>query len=435
MFIRPPHRILLVAAGLFVSTGLVLSKEIDLWFVPMSQEGPQTPGLLAWIKEHFSKDLPKGVTVPGNYGPPIYQDAQQKFIVQGRRGKPDVIEGVLEGMIAYQKAGLITPIDDLFSQWPDKDKFIPSTIKALTINGKLYGVPYNTNVRVLLYRKDILQKYNLQPPKTWEEMLDDAAMISTKETGVAGLGLTTKAGSVRTFQEFISFFFQVNGGQNPFKYDEATQKWSINTTPEKLAQVLALYHDAFFKANPSAANQNTRGNDYQATDADYVAGKSAMVPMGPWIYSYRKTGDTARKILEENTGVVALPLPPGGTQATYLEVKPIMINAATKDKSDGWELIKLLCSKDFVAMDAKLEGINPPRQDVADLPDFKSDWWQQAFTQQISTGVALAPINWGLVVNDITEALQKVIYQNNAADKTGQELYNTLQQRAQNNQL
>ena len=418
-----------------MTAGLVFSKEIDLWFVPMSQEGPQTSGLLAWAKEHFSKDLPKGVTIPGNYGPPIYQDAQQKFIVQGRRGKPDVIEGVLEGMIAYQKAGLITPIDDFFNQWPEKDKFIPSTIKALTINGKLYGVPYNTNVRVLLYRKDILQKYNLQPPKSWEEMLDDAAMISAKEQGVAGLGLTTKAGSVRTFQEFISFFFQVNGGQNPFKYDDATQKWSINTTPEKLGEVLALYQDAFFKANPSAVNQNTRGNDYQATDADYVAGKSAMVPMGPWIYSYRKTGDTARKILEENTGVVALPLPPNGTQATYLEVKPIMINAATKEKSGSWELIKLLCSKDFVAMDAKLEGINPPRQDVADLPDFKSDWWQQAFTQQISTGVALAPINWGLVVNDITEALQKVIYQKNAADKTGQELYNTLQQRAQNSQL
>jgi ABC-type glycerol-3-phosphate transport system substrate-binding protein len=434
MRIRSPHRVL-VAASLLASAVFSFSKEIDLWFVPMSQEGPQTPSLLAWVKEHFPKELPQGVTVPGNYGPPIYQDAQQKFIVQGRRGKPDVIEGVLEGMIAYQKAGLIAPIDDLYNQWSEKDKFIPSTIKALTINGKLYGVPYNTNVRVLLYRKDILQKYNLQPPKTWEELLDDAAMISGKEQGVAGLGLTTKSGSVRTFQEFISFFFQVNGGENPFKYDESAKKWTMNTTPEKLGQVLALYHDCFFKGTPAAANQNTRGNDYQATDADYVAGKSAMVPMGPWIYSYRKTGDTARKILEENTGVVALPLPPGGTQATYLEVKPIMINAATKEKSESWELIKLLCSKDFVAMDAKLEGINPPRQDVADLPDFKSDWWQQAFTQQISTGVALAPINWGLVVNDITEALQKVIYQNNPAEKTGQELFNTLQQRAQNNQL
>ena len=39
------------------------------------------------------------------------------------------------------------------------------------------------------------------------------------------------------FKRFISWFFQVNGGENPFKYDEATKKWTMNTTPEKLAQV------------------------------------------------------------------------------------------------------------------------------------------------------------------------------------------------------
>jgi multiple sugar transport system substrate-binding protein len=310
---------------------------------------------------------------------------------------------------------------------------VPSTLKALTIGGKLYGVPYNTNVRVLLYRKDLLQKYNLQPPKTWDEMLDDAATISAKEQGVSGLGLTTKTGSVRTFQEFISFFFQVNNGENPYKLDEASQKWAMNTTAEKLATVLKLYQEAFFKATPSAANQNTR--DYQATDADYVAGKSAMVPMGPWIYQYRATGEVAHKVLEENTGVIALPLPPAGTQATYLEVKPIMLNAASKDKADAWALTKVLGSKEFVALDDKLEGVNPPRKDVADLPEFKNDWWQQAFSAQLSTGVALAPINWGLVVNDITEALQKVIYKNKSPEDTGKELYSVLEQRAKNNQL
>lgn len=434
MRIRFSH-LLMVAAAFFSTAASGVSKEIDLWFIPMSTEGPAKVPLLNWAKENFPKDLPKGVTVANNYGPPIYQDAQQKFIVQGRRGKPDVIEGVLEGMIAYQKAGLIEPLNDLFDQWADKDQFVPSTVKALTINGKLYGVPYNTNVRVLLYRKDLLQKYNLQPPKTWDEMVDDAGTISAKEQGVSGLGLTTKTGSVRTFQEFISFFFQVNNGENPFKLDEATQKWTMNTTPEKLATVLKLYQDTFFKQNPSAANQNTRGNDYQATDADYVAGKSAMVPMGPWIWQYRTTGEVARKVLEENTGVIALPLPPGGTQATYLEVKPIMLNAASKDKPDAWALIKVLGSKEFVALDDKLEGVNPPRKDVADLPEFKNDWWQQAFTAQLSTGVALAPINWGLVVNDITEALQKVIYKAKSPEDTGKELYNALEQRAKNNQL
>jgi multiple sugar transport system substrate-binding protein len=422
----------LFAAFVFVATSQ--AKDLDLWFIPMSQDGPAKGPLTKWVSENVPKLLP-GVTVANNYGPPIYQDAQQKLIVQGRRGKPDVIEAVLEGMIAYQKAGLIAPIDAEFDKWADKDQFIPTTIKALTINGKLYGVPYNTNVRVLVYRKDLFQKYGLEAPKTWDDLVKDAALISSKEDGVAGLGLTTKNGSVRTFQEFISFFFEVNGGENPFKYNESSKKWEMNTTPEKLAQVLKLYQDVFFAATPAGANQNTRGNDYQATDTDYVSGKSAMVPMGPWLYSYRLTGDTAKKILEEETGVAPLPLPEGGTQATYLEVKPLLINAASKDKADAWDLIKILASKEFVALDNQLEGVNPPRKDVADLPEFKDNWWQKAFSSQLSTGVALAAINWGYVINDITEAIQKVIYKNSTPDEAGKALYTTLQQRAQNNQL
>jgi ABC-type glycerol-3-phosphate transport system substrate-binding protein len=433
MRVKFPHILLAIVA--FAATASVgVAKELSLWFVPLSSQGPLKEPLLKWKSEHLPQLLP-GVTVLDNFGPPIYQDAQQKFIVQGRTGKPDVIESVLEGMIAYQRAGLLAPLDDLFNKWPDKDQFIPSTIKALTINGKLYGVPYNTNVRVLLYRKDLLQKYGMTPPKTWEELLQDAATISAKEQGVQGLGLTTKSGSVRTFQEFISFFFQVNNGENPYKYDDAGKKWVMNTTPEKLAEVLKLYSDCFFAANPSAVNQNTRGNDYQATDTDYVSGKTAMVPMGPWIYQYRTTGDVAKKILEEETGVLPLPLPPGGTQATYLEVKPISINAFSKEKDAAWELVKILTSKDFVATANRIEGVNPPRKDVADLPDFKNDWWEQAFIAQLPTGVALAPINWGLVINDITEAIQKAIYKNQSPEEAGKGLYNTLDQRAKSNQL
>jgi multiple sugar transport system substrate-binding protein len=433
MRIKFPH-VLPIAAALATTMSVGFATEIDLWFIPMSSEGPMKEPLLRWMKDTLPKELP-AITVGDNYGPPIYQDAQQKFIVQGRKGKPDVIEAVLEGMIAYQRAGLLAPVDDLFDRWSDKDQFIPSTIKALTLNGKLYGVPYNTNVRVLLYRKDLFQKYGMTPPKTWDEMLQDAATISAKESGVAGLGLTTKNGSVRTFQEFISFFFQVNNGENPYKYDEAGKKWAMNTSPEKFGQVLKLYSDCFFAGNPPAVNQNTRGNDYQATDTDYVSGKSAMVPMGPWIYQYRANGEVAKKILEEETGVAPLPLPPGGVQATYLEVKPISINAFSKEKDAAWELVKALTSKEFIAMANRTEGVNPPRKDVAELPEFKNDWWEQAFIAQLPTGVALAPINWGLVINDITEAMQKAIYKNQAPEDAGKELYNTLEQRAEKNQL
>jgi len=166
MRIKFPY-ILPIITALAATASVGFAAELDLWFTPLSSEGPMKAPLTKWLKESLPKELP-GVAVADNYGPPIYQDGQQKFVVQGRKGKPDVIESVLEGMIAYQRAGLLAPIDDLFDKWPDKDQFIPSTIKALTLDGKLYGVPYNTNVRVLLYRKDLFEKYGLTPPKTWE---------------------------------------------------------------------------------------------------------------------------------------------------------------------------------------------------------------------------------------------------------------------------
>jgi ABC-type glycerol-3-phosphate transport system substrate-binding protein len=159
------------------------------------------------------------------------------------------------------------------------------------------------------------------------------------------------------------------------------------------------------------------------------------VPMGPWLYSYRATGDVPKEILEQKTGVIPLPLPPGGKQATYLEVKPIMINANSKDKEAAWALVKALAGKDYIAINSSLEGVNPPRKDVSELPEFKENWWQKAFVAQLETGVALAPVNWGLVVNDITGAIQKVIYQSGQVDATAKELLSTLTQRAENNQL
>src|SRR4249919_3562615 len=122
MRIKFPHFLPIVAVlAATVSAGV--TAELDLWLTPLSAEGPMKEPLLKWMKETLPQRLP-GVTVGDNFGPPIYQDGQQKFIVQGRKGKPDVIESVLEGMIAYQRAGLLEPIDDLFDKWADKDQFI-----------------------------------------------------------------------------------------------------------------------------------------------------------------------------------------------------------------------------------------------------------------------------------------------------------------------
>ena len=141
-----------------------------------------------------------------------------------------------------------------------------------------------------------------------------------------GAYLCTKVGDPRAYQEFVSWYFQVSHKAPVFKMGD-DGKWMVNATPEQFAKVLTVYQDLIF-SNPDnpAMDPNQRGNGWPEEDNGYVAGKWAMVPMGPWIWGHRGDNETARAILEEKTGIAALPIPDGGVPATYLEVKPIMVN-------------------------------------------------------------------------------------------------------------
>lgn len=57
----------------------------------------------------------------------------------------------------------------------------PSIIESQTVNGKLVALPAFTDAPALYYRKDLLDKYNLTPPKTWDEMAADAKTVMDGE--------------------------------------------------------------------------------------------------------------------------------------------------------------------------------------------------------------------------------------------------------------
>jgi ABC-type glycerol-3-phosphate transport system substrate-binding protein len=424
-----------VAAPEGAGAGAGEAVELTFWNMPfVTQE--VSPTYVAQWEENVQTAVPNA-QVDNFYGPGGYTEQRERFLLQAESGTPDVIEGLLEDTAAYVQAGSIEPLDAYFEAWEDADMFVPSTLEPLRINGQLYGIPYNTNARALVYRTDLFEEAGLAVPATWDEMLAAARTITEMTDGEThGIFVCTEIGDPRAAQEFISWYYQVSGGENMFSVAEDGSV-TYNATVEQLEQVLGLYDELFTGEFP-AADPDQRGTGWPVEDPGYVQGQWAMAPMGPWLWGRREEGDLQKDILENRTGITALPIPEGGTPATYLEVKPIMMSSYAEDKDATWELIKFITSRDQMGLWLSDTGGIPARTDSLEMPEFTETdigVWLQGFADQLPIAVAQAPINWGPVSEANLRAVNSVIYDEMDPAEAAQWLFDRVNELNANGEL
>jgi multiple sugar transport system substrate-binding protein len=100
----------------------------------------------------------------------------------GDRSRFDVLNIDVSWTSQFAAHGWIRPLArDRFPL----DTFLPRVEDTATYDGQLYAVPYVTNAGLLLYRKDILAKEGVDPPRTWAE-LERAAKTIAPEYGLDG---------------------------------------------------------------------------------------------------------------------------------------------------------------------------------------------------------------------------------------------------------
>lgn len=114
-----------------------------------------------------------------------------------RNSKPDIIAVDVIWPGDFAARGWIAPIEEYFGE-EALAEYIPGFLAAAQVDGHTYAIPLYIDGIHLFYRADLLEKYGLNVPSTWE------GLIAAAETVVAGEANPDLAG-------FISMWAKIEG--------------------------------------------------------------------------------------------------------------------------------------------------------------------------------------------------------------------------------
>ena len=125
--------------------------------------------------------------------------------------QPDVIAVDVIWPGEFIGNGWAYPLNDYFTT-EEFEPYLDGMMNSVTVDGKVYGVPLYTNAIHFFYRKDLLEKYNVEVPKTWEDMVAAANLILAEENDPELNGYISMWAEIEgLFMNYLQFFWGAGG--------------------------------------------------------------------------------------------------------------------------------------------------------------------------------------------------------------------------------
>lgn len=250
-------------------------------------------------------------------------------------------------------AKVVGDITDVLDADPDfKSSITAGGLDAYSYDGKNYGIPTQIASVNLWYNKDLLAKYSINPPQTWDELL--AAVDKLNENKVTPI---TVAGKDRwPLLHWFSYLQQRIGGDETFPQSASSNDFTGDSFMKagEMLNDLAVAHKGF--------ENGFLGIDYGAAESMFINGKAAFYLQGDWaVGAFTQKDEFAAKV-----GFVPFPTVEGGkgNNTTYQGGFGIgyamSAKIAEKDKAAAYEALKYLSSWQTREKLTKMNGTTPP---------------------------------------------------------------------------
>ena len=294
-------------------------------------------------------------------------DVQAQYLNTVMSARDSTLDAFLLDIIRpaqFATAQWLTPLNESIGDPAQFMKqYLPEYARADEVDGKVVALPAFADAMFLYYRKDLLDKYHMKPPATWDELAAEAKTILAGEhdPNLQGVSFQGKAieGAVCTFllpYWSMGYNLEQNGH---LTYDE-----------KAAAQALSLWTGL---VKEGVAPKNVAEIATDDTRTDFQAGKAVFAVL--WSYGWARF-QGADSAVKGKVGVAVLPAVKGGKSVSCLGGWQWGVSAYSKHQADAVKLVKFLSTPQIsklLAVDAALLPVFPPLYSDPDV--LKADPW------------------------------------------------------------
>ncbi|HTT88797.1 MAG TPA: sugar ABC transporter substrate-binding protein [Acidimicrobiales bacterium] len=222
--------------------------------------------------------------------------------------------------------------------------------QALSVDGKLYSVPFYGESSMMYYRTDLFKAAGLTMPMhpTWAQIASFAQKLNNPSKGVAGICLRGEPGWGENLAALDTVI-------NTWGGEWFNLKWQpqLSSAPDEAAT--NFYVNLVRKdGEPGASNDG-----FTECLNDYDAGKAAM-----WYDATVAAGTIALNAPStfKNTGYAYAPTGPAGIASGWLYTWSLSIPSGTPNESATWKYLSWATGPQIIALQAAKYGwaaVNP----------------------------------------------------------------------------
>lgn len=362
--------------------------EIEFW--AMGREGEAVAALLPAFRQRYPEIRVSAQQIPWNA-------AHEKLLTAYvGNALPDVFQLGNTWIPEFAAIGALEILDERWAGAVASEDFFPGILETNRLEGRLYGVPWYADTRLLFYRTDLLRAMGYrEAPRTWQQWWSAMDRIQTA-VGFQGHALLLP---VDEWQMPVILALQVGSTllRNGDRYGDFRGS--------AFRRAFEAYLQVFRRGWAPPLGQTQLGNLYQ----DFGRGLFVFHVTGPW-----NLGEFTRRLpLDAQGKWTTAPLPAAGEDYPGVSIaggSSLVMAKRSRQKDAAWKLIEFFAEPAQQLAFYRLTGDLPPRRTPWEDPMLAANPKARAFRIQLEHTVPLPRIpEWERIAARIARYAQKVI--------------------------